>query len=54
MSGSALGSQEVDLDSKDINVTLGSQADSNAGQDQVLGTIYLQGLKVKTDGTAML
>ena len=47
-----LGAQEVDLDSKDINVTLGSQAASIAGQDQILGTIYLQGLKVKTNGNS--
>ena len=48
-----LGSQEVDLDSKDITVTLGSKAASIAGgQDQILGTLYLQGLKVKTNGSS--
>ena len=47
-----LGSQEVELDSRDINVTLGSKAASIAGRDQTLGTIYLEGLKVKTNGNS--
>ena len=47
-----LGSQEVELDSRDINVTLGSKAASIAGRDQILGTIYLEGLKVKTNGNS--
>jgi len=36
-----LGSQEVGLDSKDINVTLGSKAAAIAGQDQILGSLHL-------------
>jgi hypothetical protein len=43
-----LGSQEVSLDSKDIKVTMGSKAAAIAGQDQILGTIYLAGMTVKT------
>ena len=42
----------MDLDSKDINVTLGSEAASSAGQDQILGTIYIEDLQVKTDGNS--
>ena len=47
-----LGSQEVVLDSWESNVTLGSKAAAIAGQDQILGTIYLEGLKVKTNGNS--
>jgi hypothetical protein len=36
----------------DINVTLGSKAASSAGQDQVLGTIHLDGLVVRTNGSS--
>jgi hypothetical protein len=36
----------------DINVTLGSKAASSTGQDQILGTIHLDGLYVKTNGSS--
>ena len=47
-----LGSQEVGLDSMDINVTLGSKAASAGCCQQILGSIHLDGLDVKTDGSS--
>jgi hypothetical protein len=47
-----LGSQEVGLDSRDFNVTLGSKAAAIAGQDQILGSLYLDGLSVKSNGSS--
>ena len=47
-----LGSQEIEVDSKDYNMTLGSKAAAIAGPDQILGTIYLAGLTVKTNGNS--
>jgi hypothetical protein len=50
-----LGSQEVELDSWDTNVTIGccsEGASSACCHDQILGSIHLDGLDVKTDGTS--
>ena len=47
-----LGSQEVGLDEMDILVTLGDEAAIAAGQEQVLGSLYLAGLRVKTEGSS--
>ncbi len=47
-----LGSQEVGLDSMDIKVNLGSKAVAIAGQDQILGSLHLDGLSVKSNGSS--
>ena len=47
-----LGSQEVGLDEMDINVTLGSEAAEATGQAQILGSLYIGGLSVKSNGSS--
>ena len=47
-----LGSQEVGLDEMDILVTLGGEAAIAAGEEQILGSLYLAGLRVKTNGSS--
>ena len=47
-----LGSQEVGLDEMDILVTLGGEAAQAAGREQILGSLYLAGLRVKTNGSS--
>jgi len=47
-----LGSQEVGLDEMDILVTLGGEAAIAAGEEQILGSLYLAGLRVKTEGSS--
>ena len=47
-----LGSQEAGLDEMDINVTLGSEAEKIAGRAQVLGSLYVGGLSVKSNGSS--
>jgi len=47
-----LGSQEVGLDEMDILVTLGDEAAKAAGEEQILGSLYLAGLRVKTNGSS--
>jgi len=47
-----LGSQEVGLDEMDINVTLGSEAAEATGQTQILGSLYIGGLSVKSNGSS--
>ena len=47
-----LGSQEAGLDEMDIHVTLGSEAEKIAGQAQILGSLYVGGLSVKSNGSS--
>ena len=36
----------------DILVTLGDEAAKTAGEEQILGSLYLAGLRVKTEGSS--
>ena len=47
-----LGAQEVTLESMDVDVNLGSKAAGIAGQKQILGSLHLDGLSVKSNANS--